>query len=112
MQLRDGRVVEFRDEPDVAFYKNDKIQAAVEIKGGIDTAGVLERVGAAIKSLRRARAENRRATTILILHGVSMTERARRDLDINREAVNHWFSIEDILEDKSQCDEVFRLLSI
>jgi hypothetical protein len=56
-----------------AIYKEDKIQAAVEIKGGIDTAGVLERVGAAIKSLRRAKEENPQSTTILILQGVSIT---------------------------------------
>ena len=58
IELNDGRVVVFADEPDVAIYANDRIQAAIEIKGGIDTAGVLERVGAAIKSLRRARKEN------------------------------------------------------
>jgi len=73
MQLKDGRVVIFADKPDVAIYKEDKIQAAVEIKGGIDTAGVLERVGAAIKSLRRAKEENSLSTTILILQGVSIT---------------------------------------
>lgn len=87
MQLKDGRVFIFADEPDVAIYQNNKILAAVEIKGGIDTAGVLERVGAAIKSLRRAREENPRSTTILILQGVSITQRAKHDLEINREEI-------------------------
>ena len=112
MQLKDGRVFIFADEPDVAVYQNNKILVAVEIKGGIDTAGVLERVGAAIKSLRRAREENPRSTTILILQGVSITQRAKHDLEINREAVNHWFSIEDVLESESKREEIFGLLGI
>lgn len=112
MQLKDGRAVIFADEPDMAIYQDDKIITAVEIKGGIDTAGVLERIGAAIKSLHRARDENPKSTTILVLQGVSITEKARHDLEINRDAVNHWFAIEDILENESKREEIFGLLSI
>ncbi len=112
MQLVDGTVVIFASEPDVAIYQDDKILAAVEIKGGIDAAGTLERVGAAIKSLRRAREENPESVTILILQGVSMTDQARHDLTINREAVNHWFTMEDFLENEEQREEVFGLLGI
>ncbi len=64
-QLRDGRIVAFADEPDIAFSKDNQIRAAVEVKGGIDPAGVLERLGAALKSLRRAREQNPTAVTIL-----------------------------------------------
>lgn len=112
MDLKDGRVVVFADEPDVAIYQKDKIQSAVEIKGGIDTAGILERVGAAIKSLRRAREENPQSVTILILQGVSITQRAKHDLEINRDAVNYWFTIEDVLENENKREEIFRLLDI
>ena len=112
MQLKDGRIIIFADEPDVAIYQNDEIQSAVEIKGGIDTAGVLERVGAAIKSLRRAREENPKSITVLILQGVSITQRARHDLEINRDAVNYWFTIEDVLENESKREEIFKLLGI
>lgn len=112
MQLKDGRIIIFADEPDVAIYQGNKILVAVEIKGGIDTAGVLERVGAAIKSLRRARDENPRSTTILILQGVSITQKARNDLEINRDAVNRWFTVEDMLRNENKREEIFRLLSI
>ncbi len=108
----DGRVVIFASEPDVAIYQDNKILAAVEIKGGIDAAGTLERVGAAIKSLRRAREENPESVTILILQGVSMTDQARHDLTINRDAVNYWFTMEDFLENENQREEVFGLLDI
>jgi len=112
MLLKDGRVVIFSDEPDVAIYRDDKVRAAIEIKGGIDTAGVLERVGAAIKSLRRAREENPQSTTILILQGVSVTPKARNDLEINRNAVNHWFTVEDILENQDKREEIFSHLDV
>lgn len=112
VELRDGRVVTFADEPDVAIYHQGQIRAAVEIKGGIDTAGVLERVGAAIKSLRRAREENPVAATVLILEGISVTPQAKADLEINRDAVSHWFTIEDVLDHEDRREEVFRILGI
>ncbi len=112
MQLKDGRVVIFADEPDVAIYRDNEIQVAVEIKGGIDEAGVLERIGAAIKSLHRAKEENHQSITILILQGVSITEKARHDLVINRDVVNHWFTMEDVLESESKREEIFLLLGI
>lgn len=112
IQLKDGRTVIFADEPDVAFYQDDEIQNAIEIKGGIDPAGVLERIGAAIKSLRRVREDNPRSTTILILQGVSLTNTARNDLEINRHVVTDWFTVEDVLENETRREKVFRLLRI
>ena len=53
--LSDGRTAIFASDPDVGFYKNDAVIAVVEVKGGIDDAGVLERLGAAIKSLSRVK---------------------------------------------------------
>lgn len=112
MKLLDNRTVIFADEPDVAFYKHNQIEAAIEIKGGIDTAGVLERIGAAMKSLSRAKQENPDAITILILQGVSVTQQARRDLQTNRKTVNYWFHVEKILEDERKRGELFNLLGI
>lgn len=112
MELTDGRIVVFADEPDIAIYKSNKIRAAVEVKGGIDTAGVLERLGAAFKSLRRAREESPIATTILIVQGVSMTQTAKNDLEINRDVVTNWFTIEDIMANEEVREEVFELLAI
>lgn len=55
LNLVDGRTVRMGSEPDIEVITRGRIQAAVEVKGGIDPAGVLERVGAAIKSLRRSK---------------------------------------------------------
>lgn len=110
--LTDGRTIAFADEPDIAVYQDDKIVAAVEIKGGIDKAGVLERIGAAIKSLSRAKEANSVSTTILVLQGVSFTPQARDDLRTNQSLVNYWFTVEEVLQDEEKKEELFRLLDI
>jgi hypothetical protein len=110
--LIDGRLLRFSSEPDVAIYENEKITVALEIKGGIDPAGVLERVGAAIKSLGRAKDENPEAITVLLLQGVSMSETATADLRINQAKINHWFTIEDFLENEEIREHVYSHLKI
>lgn len=110
--LTDHRTVVFADEPDIGFYQDDKIAAAVEVKGGIDKAGVLERVGAAIKSLSRSKEENPASITILILQEVSMTPQSVIDLQTNQKIVNYWFTVEDVLENEDRRNEVFALLEI
>ena len=112
LNLTDGRTLVVADEPDIGFYQEGKIITAVEVKGGIDQAGVLERVGAAIKSLNRAKEENLNAVTILILPEVSVTPQAIVDLQTNRQAVNYWFTVEEILENDARRDEIFHLLAI
>lgn len=112
IELRDGRMAVFADEPDFALYRSEKVEAAIEIKGGIDTAGVLERVGAAVKSLGRARRENPEAITILVIQGVSMSPKAYEDLEGNRDAVNRWFLVEDVLDDDAVRDELLALLGL
>ncbi len=109
MTLRDNRTVVYKSEPDIAIYNpKSEILIAVEIKGGIDPAGVLERIGAAIKSLSRAKQENASATTILIIYGVSMSLQARQDLAFHQNAIDYWFTIEDILNQPLKRQELFK----
>jgi len=111
--LIDGRTVAYGSEPDIAFYGEDQeILAAVEIKGGIDTAAVLERVGAAIKSLSRAKKENPNAITVLIVYRVSMTDQAQQELESHQSDIDYWFTIEDVLNRDDIRQEIFRLLNI
>lgn len=112
LHLKDGRHIEFADEPDIAIYLEKHIQVAIEVKGGIDTAGVLERIGAAIKSLSRAKEENPDAITILLLQGVSVTQTAVTDLNINQPLVNHWFTIEEFVQDEQTREHIFEMLGI
>lgn len=112
IDLGDGRMLVFADEPDIAILQNNVPQIAVEIKGGIDQAGVLERIGAALKSLRRTRQENPDSVTVLILPDVAMTERAREDLSINTEIVTHIYSLKAILEDEREREDFFQRLQL
>jgi hypothetical protein len=112
IDLGDGRMLVFADEPDVAIYKNDVPQVAVEVKGGIDPSGVLERIGAALKSLQRTRRENPHSVTILILQDVSMTERGKVDLNLSTGTVTHLFSARELLEHEAERVRFFEALSI
>ena len=112
IDLGDGRVLVFADEPDVAIYQNDMPQVAVEIKGGIDPAGVLERIGAALKSLQRTRQENPNSVTILILQDVSMTERAKEDLNLSTGTVTYLFNAKAILENEMEREHLFEIMEI
>ena len=112
INLLDGRVIIFADEPDIGIYKDEKIIAAVQIKGGIDQAGILERVGAAIKSLSRAKTINSESITVLILQGVSITQQAIDDLNNHQLIVNHWFTVEEVLENNQKQKQLFAILDI
>ncbi len=110
--LSDGRKIVFGEDPDIAVYRSGRVRAAVEIKGGIDPAGVLERLGAALKSLSRVREEHPTAVTVLMMHKSALTATATQDLEINRAVVTNWLTIEDILTDQKAREELFDLLEI
>jgi hypothetical protein len=110
--LKDGRSVRMGSEPDIGFYDNDSIQIAVEIKGGIDPAGVLERFGAALKSLRRAKEENPNALTILIIQGVSLTSKALEEIEKSKKTIDEFFTLEELLENDEKRNKFFQRLNI
>lgn len=62
-----GAVFVFGSEPDIKLIDpNAKVACGVEIKAGIDPAGALERLGAAMKSFESLRSESSDAETILV----------------------------------------------
>ena len=75
--LRDGFVMGFSSEPDIAFRRDNVLEATIEIKGGIDPAGALERLGAAEKSAQAAIEVNPRCKNFRI-SGVITPEMRRR----------------------------------
>jgi hypothetical protein len=110
--LTDGRKLIFGKEPDIGIYVDNFIQVAVEIKSGIDRAAILERVGATIKSLQRAKQENPHSVTVLIMPSVSITEQAEKDLLNSDQSVNYWFTLESILDEENYRERFFALLRI
>lgn len=111
LKLKDGRTLILGSEPDIGIYRNDKVEVAVEIKGGIDPAGVHERFGAALKSLRRAKQENQNATTILIIKGVSLTLTAKKEIE-DEEIIAHFFTIEDVIGNEEVGKSLFEVMGI
>ena len=112
VKLKDGRVLMLGSEPDIGIYKGNLIQIAVEIKGGIDPAGVLERFGAALKSLRRTMQENPNSVTILIMQGVSLTSKAEEEIEKIKTIIAHFFTIEDVMGDEEVRKHLFKILKI
>lgn len=112
LKLKDGRIMVMGSEPDIGVYKNDIIQIAVEIKGGIDPAGVLERFGAALKSLRRAKQENPESVTVLIMQGISLTPKAKEEISKSEATIDHFFTIEDVIGDENLRKQLFNILKI
>jgi hypothetical protein len=113
LELNDGRILILGTEPDIGVYKGDTlIQIAIEIKGGIDPAAVLERFGASLKSLRRAKQENGDSVTILIMQGVSLTSRVREEIKNSRNTIDHFFTIEDIIGSYDDRKHFFTIMEI
>jgi hypothetical protein len=109
--LIDGRKIVFASDPDIAVYHKDLPVVAIEIKGGIDTAGVHERYGAIGKSFEKPRRANPECTTVLIIQSVSLTGTARESIDHNQN-IGIWFTLEDILADTAKREEFLGLLGI
>lgn len=64
--LKDSVEMHFSSEPDISFVKNDELLVVVEIKGGTDPAGALERYGAATKSFQHSLESNRKCKNFYI----------------------------------------------
>ena len=109
--LRDGRTIVFAADPDIACYRGTVIEVAVEIKGGIDAAGVHERYGAIGKSFEKPKQANPHCTTVLIIQAVSLTATAKTALT-NSADIDHWFTLEAILTDATLREEFLGILGI
>jgi hypothetical protein len=110
--LKNGKIIAFSAEPDISVWENGLIRIVVEVKGGIDTAAVLERVGAAIKSLKRAKEENPNSITVLIMQEVAFSTTAQRDIELNKETINHFFKLEQLFHNEEVREQFFNLLGI
>ena len=102
--LADDYVMTFSSEPDVAFRHRASLVATIEIKGGIDPAGALERLGAAEKSAQSAMEDNPRCKNFLVA-GV-VTDEMRRRLDQGR-LFEKDFLLVELLSDSARQQEFF-----
>ena len=102
--LSRGITMKFGSEPDVSFLSNDTLLAVLEIKGGIDPAGALERYGAARKSFEHGMQVSAKCKNFY-LGGVFTAELKRRMN--NDRLVEKSFNIIDVLQQSDSREEFF-----
>lgn len=109
--LANDIIMKFSSEPDISFSKRtDKgfeLLSVIEIKGGIDPAGALERYGAATKSFQHSLKENQRCKNFL-LSAVFTPELQKRIQDDR--LVDKYYDIIQIFEEHDIRDEFFNEL--
>ena len=103
-ELRSDVTMKFQSEPDISFARQGEYLAVVEIKGGIDTAGALERYGAAKKSFEEAGRNNPHCQNYYLVAAVTdeLTRRIRSD-----RLVDKLYNIIDVLSNPAMRDEFF-----
>jgi len=99
--LKTGVLMRFRPEPDISFFRSGALLAVVEIKGGIDPAGALERLGAAKKSFDDAKEQSRHCKCFY-LAGVLTDETVARIQ--NDPVFERAFDITEVLTQASAMD--------
>lgn len=105
--LEGGIEMRFGSEPDIYFTKDEIFLATVEVKGGTDPAGALERYGAATKSFQHAIAVSPRCLNFYL--GAVFTAELANRMDIDR-LVHQRFDVVQLLEDSEYRDEFFNEL--
>ncbi len=108
--MHDGRRIVLRKDPDIAVYRSDKIEAAAEIKGGIDPAGALERLGAALKTLERIQRKCPEASLILVAPRSAMTRAFLEELKQRPQI--YLFALEDLLTSEQEQQRFLHALKL
>jgi hypothetical protein len=115
LMLANHTSILFSSEPDVSLLNNQGTTVGViEVKGGTDPAGALERYGAAKKSFEEARRSNSTAKTILVASCITTEVHIRIQ---NDSAISTYFNLTEILSENSTkyeqfVQEVFSLLLV
>jgi len=105
--LKNHTSMKFAPEPDISFIRDAILLAVVEIKGGIDPAGALERYGAAKKSFTAAIDKNSHCDTYYVSAVITDTLAERVEKD---RLVNHLYNMVDILSDNIKEEKFFEEL--
>ena len=110
-ELKDNIFMKFSSEPDISFFLKtgdlETLLAVIEIKGGIDPAGALERYGAATKSFQHALKESQRCKNFFL--SAVFTPELKNRIKGDR-LVENYYDIIDIFEKPAVEEEFFREL--
>lgn len=99
-KLKNKKSILFSTEPDIIFIdKSGKPIAVIEVKGGTDPAGALERLGAIKKSFEQARRENPNVVTILSVSCITQEMGTRLTDD---KLIDSIFNLTSIINDMDE----------
>lgn len=99
--LQEDIVMRYGSDPDISFGRNSDLLAIVEIKGGTDPAGALERYGAATKSFQNAVNTSPQCKNFYL--GAIFTSELNRRIGADR-LVEKTFNIIEILRNPEERD--------
>lgn len=90
----------FKSEPDMGIKKagSEKYEIIVEIKGGIDPAGVLERFGAIEKSFKNELSKNQNIETFLTIQRAAYTDESKKRIN-ESDLIDHHILINGLNEE-------------
>lgn len=95
-------------EPDITLMgKNGLPWGVIEVKGGTDSAGALERYGAAKKSFENTRKDAPDAKTILIASCITNEANERITSD---KTIDSFFNLTEVIREKERYDEFVNLV--
>lgn len=97
-ELKNDIGMAFGSEPDISFTREERLLAVVEVKGGTDPAGALERYGAATKSFQHSVNVSPQCQNFFLsaVFTKELTSRISQDRLVNKS-----FNIVDLLHDKT-----------
>lgn len=98
----------FSSEPDITLVgKQGATAGIIEVKGGTDPAGALERYGAAKKSFENTLRHSPDTKTVLIASCITDEVRERIDQD---PTISHYFNLTEIISDPDIHDQLMEVI--
>lgn len=98
--LKNKKSVLFSSEPDISLIDKDgSTIAVIEVKGGTDPAGALERYGASKKSFEESLRQNSNVITILVASCITSEVETRIKSD---KSIKKYFNLTSILTNESE----------
>ncbi len=104
--LKNQRSVLFSSEPDISLLDKDgSTIAVIEVKGGTDPAGALERYGAAKKSFEEAIRHNPGVITIFLASCITseVEDRVKKD-----KTIKHYYNLTSILTREKEREDFLK----
>lgn len=99
LMLNNQKSILFSSEPDLTILdKSGKSSLVIEVKGGTDPAGALERYGASKKSFEHSIKENKKVKTCLVASCITDEVEGRI---VSDKTISKYFNLTNILSDET-----------